>query len=178
MITAIRNRRSIRRYKEQPVSDQIVRQVIESALLAPSGRHTQPWHFIVIRDPKIKAQVVSVSGDQKWMNAPVFIACIADIRARIPEGKHVVVDELSPGKELKLVLRDTAIAIEHLVLEAVDQGLGTCWVAHFQQDAIREVLNVPKDKYVVSVITLGYPDEVPADKARKGFAEVVHFEKW
>ena len=179
MIEAIAARRSIRKYTPQPVPDALIHTLLESARLAPSGRNTQPWHFIVIRDQQRKEQLVDVCGKQSWMlSAPVFIACIADPRTRIAPEIPLTVDELSAHKELKLVLRDTAIGIEHLVLEAVQQGLGTCWVAQFTQEQIRPLLGVPEDRYVVSIVTLGYPAEAPAARIRKNMVDIVHYECW
>ncbi len=179
MIKAIAQRRSIRNYTDQPITNEILHSLIDSARLAPSGRHTQPWHFIVVRSQETKENIVEVCGNQTWMlKAPVFIVCVADIRTRVAEDIDIEVDELSDSKPLKLVLRDTTIAVEHLVLEAVEQGLGSCWVALFKQQEIRPVLGIPADKYVVSVITLGYPAETPKEKTRKSFADMVHFERW
>ncbi len=179
MIEAIAARRSVRKYRTQAVPDELIHSLLESARMAPSGHNTQPWHFIVIREQERKEQLVAACGNQPWMlSAPVFIACVADLRARVPADVSLTVDEQSPAKELKLVLRDTAIAVEHLVLEAVAQGLGTCWVAQFTQEQIRPLLGVPNDRYVLSIITLGYPAETPVVKRRKNLAEIVHYEHW
>lgn len=179
MNETIKNRRSIRKYNNKPVEDEKIKDIIESARLAPSGDNTQPWHFIVVKSNETKQKLATVSHNQKWMlSAPVFIVCIADALSRFDNNVDIVVNEYSPEQEIKQIIRDTSIGIEHLVLEATRLGLGTCWVAWFTQEDIRPVLNIPSDKYVVSIITLGYTDENPKARPRKSFEEIAHFEKW
>jgi nitroreductase len=112
------------------------------------------------------------------LQAPVLLVCVADIRAKIHEFDHIVIGEKNPQIELKQVIRDTAIAIEHLVLQAESLGLSTCWVAYFEQRDLRPVLSVPSDKYVVAVITVGYADEKPHARPRRPLEEIIHFETW
>jgi nitroreductase len=179
MINEIRTRRSIRKYTDQPVSEEIVTQLLESARLAPSGKNTQPWHFIVVRSESTRKKLAEVSHRQGWMaEAPVHIVCIGDIRARIGGNDALTVDENSPQFELKQTIRDTSIAVEHMVLEAESMGLSTCWIAWFDQKDIRPVLNIPADKYVLNILTVGYSDENPKARPRKRLEDVVHYENW
>ncbi|MDQ7094797.1 nitroreductase family protein [Desulfosporosinus sp. PR] len=179
MLEQIKNRRSIRRYLEKPVDDGLIMQLLESARLAPSGDNTQPWHFIVVKSEHTRQKLVEVSNNQKWMlTAPVFIVCVADIRSRITDNVQISLHEDSPELELKQIIRDTSIAIEHIVLEANNLGLGTCWVAWFTQEEIRPILNIPNDKYVICILTLGYAGESPKDRPRKKLEEVIHYESW
>ncbi|MGE5581851.1 MAG: nitroreductase family protein [Bacillota bacterium] len=175
----IKTRRSIRRYLDKPVEDEKIKQIIESARLAPSGNNTQPWHFIIVKSAPVKEKLAEIAQRQKWMlTAPVFIVCVADIRVRLKNDAEIILDENSPQYELKQIIRDTAIAVEHMVLEAESMGLSTCWVAWFKQADIRPVLNIPADKYVVSILTLGYAGESPAARPRKKLEEIIHYEKW
>lgn len=179
MIKEIEMRRSIRKYKNQPVEDEKILQLLEGARIAPSGSNTQPWHFIIVKSEEIKQKISKVSHDQKWMNAaPVHIVCVADIRSRIKEDVDISLNENSPEPELKLIIRDASIAIEHIVLEAENLGLGTCWVAWFIQEEIRPILNIPEDKYVVGIIPVGYADEMPKARPRKKLEEIIHYENW
>lgn len=179
MIKSIEMRRSIRKYKDKAVSDADILQLIESARLAPSGSNTQPWHFIVVKDKSVKQRVAEVSHNQKWMvTAPVFIVCIADICSRVKEESKLVLDENSSEEEVKQIIRDTSIATEHILLTAASLGLGSCWVAWFTQNEIRPVLNIPSDKYVVGIITLGYAAEQPTPRPRKKIEEILHYEQW
>ena len=175
----IETRRSIRKYSDKPVEDEIVIQLLESARLAPSGSNTQPWHFIVVTTELGRQKLAKVSNNQKWMlSAPVFIVCVADSRSRIKDNAEIFLDENSPHQELKQIIRDTSIAVEHIVLEANNLGLGSCWVAWFVQEEIRPILNIPSDKYVVGIITLGYTNETPEARPRKKLEEMLHYENW
>lgn len=179
MIKAIEDRRSIRKYMNKPVEDEKLLQVLESARLAPSGSNTQPWQIIVVREQENREKVAKASYNQKWMvSAPVHLVCVADIKARLPKSKDLYIDEYNKEFEVKQMIRDTSIAIEHMALTATDLGLGTCWIAWFEQKDFRPVLNIPEDKYVVAVLTLGYPDEAPNPRPRKSLEEIVHYEQW
>jgi len=175
---AIEQRRSIRRYKDEPVSNEHLQLLLEAARLAPTGSNTQAGRFIVVTDNEMRRKVAKVSHDQKWMTrAPLFIVCVADPRSRLPEGL-LCVDEHSPEFELKQSIRDVAIQAEHIVLQAEELGLGTCWIAWFIQEEIRPVLSVPDDKFVVAVLLVGHPDEVPAARPRLALSDIVYREEW
>jgi nitroreductase len=179
MMEQIKMRRSIRKYLDKSIEDEKIIQLIESARLAPSGSNTQPWHFIIVKSELAKQKLAEVSHNQKWMlSAPVFIVCVADIRSRINDDIHLTLDENSPQEEVKQIIRDTSIAIEHILLEAKNLDLGTCWVAWFTQKEIRPILNIPSDKYVVGVITVGYTDEKPTPRPRKELEKIIHYENW
>ena len=179
MINEIKMRRSIRKYIEKSVENEKIIQILESARLAPSGSNTQPWHFIVVKSELSRQNLAEISHNQKWMlSAPVFIVCVADIRCRIKENVDVSLNENSPQEELKQIIRDTSISVGHILLEANNLGLGTCWVAWFLQKEIRPILNIPDDKYVVGIVTLGYSNETPKVRPRKNLEEITHFENW
>ena len=102
---------------------------------------------------------------------------MADIKARIPT-EDIIINEESPQNELKQIIRDTSIAIEHVVLEAINEELGTCWVAWFNQNEIRPILGIPNNKYLVAIITVGYPNEQPKARERKDIKDIIHYDKW
>ncbi|HDK7158160.1 TPA: nitroreductase family protein [Clostridium botulinum] len=179
MLEEMRSRRSIRKYMDKSVEDEKIIEIIESARIAPSGSNTQPGHFIAVKSDFTRERLAKISHNQEWMMAaPVFIVCVADIRSRIKEDIELSLNESSPQQELKQIIRDTSIAIEHLVLSAENLGLGTCWVAWFTQEEIRPILNIPSDKYVVSIITIGYPNESPKARPRKKLQDIIHYEQW
>lgn len=178
MIKSILERRSIRKYKNIEVEKEKLIEILESGRLAPSGSNTQPWHFIIVKDSKIKERVMCACHNQKWMlQAPVFVVCVADIQCRIKE-YSMNIDEKSSENEVKQIIRDTSLAIENMLLQATEIGLGTCCIAWFTENEIRNVLNVPKDKYVVAVITIGYADEQPKMRSRKSIDEIIHYDNW
>ena len=179
MLNEIRTRRSIRNYTEKTISEEIITQLLESARLAPSGSNSQPWHFIIVRSESTRKKIAEVSHNQKWMvSAPIHIVCVADIRSRISEDIQISINEDSPQMEVKQIIRDTSIAATHIVLEAESIGLGACWVAWFIQEEIRPVLNIPSDKFVVGVLTIGYTEEQPKARPRKKLGEIIHQEVW
>lgn len=179
MMKQIEDRRSIRKYLNKKVEEEKLLQLLESARLAPSGSNTQPWTFIIIESEDTKEKLSIADHHQEWMTtAPLFIVCVADIRCRIPMDTKVSLDESSSEPELKQIIRDTAIAMVHILLEAEHLGLATCWTAWFDQDAVRPILNIPDDKYVCGIITLGYGDEAPKQRPRKTMQEIVKYEKW
>ncbi len=180
MLDEMINRRSIRKYhSDKPVTEEDIMEILESGRISPSGSNTQPWHFIVIKSDEMRQKIADTSHNQQWMmSAPVFIACIADARSRISPEMPLHLTEESPESEVKQIIRDTAIATEHLVLSAEHLGLGSCWVAWFTQEEIRPVMNIPDDKYVVGILTIGYADEAPQPRPRKTMAEILHYERW
>lgn len=179
MLKEIETRRSIRKYLDKPVEEEKLIQLLEAARLAPSGDNTQPWRFIVVKTEENRRKLAEISHNQKWMlTAPVFIVCVADIRCRINDDAEILIDEFSPQQEVKKIIRDTAIATEHIVLEAENQGLSTCWIGWYTQEKIRPALNLPSDKYVLCILTVGYGAETPKPRPRKKLEELVHYEGW
>ena len=179
MLEAIRNRRSIRSYTPKDVDDALVHELLESARIAPSGSNKQPWAFIVVREDKMREAITHACHNQEWMlQAPVFFVCVADLARRMDVAAGTELTETSPEWEAKAIVRDTAIATEHIVLQAEDLGLSTCWIAWFEQEKIRSLLSIPPDKYAVAVITVGYSDATPGPQERLPLEEIVHFERW
>jgi nitroreductase len=175
----IGKRRSIRKYKDKKIEDEKIAALIESARLAPSGSNTQPWQFILIDDKTVINTVAAEAHNQQWIrSAPLLIACVADIETRINDGSNMNLLEDTPVFELKQIIRDTAIAAEHIVLEAVHQGLGTCWVCWFTENGMRPILGIPEDKFLVTILAVGYPDENPAPRPRKKTEEIIRRNRW
>ncbi|MEW5826330.1 MAG: nitroreductase family protein [Candidatus Bipolaricaulota bacterium] len=179
VLEAIRERRSVRSYLSREVDDAQILELLESARLAPSASNKQPWSFVVVRGRERREALARVCHDQQWMTeAPVHIVCVADVSRRLEKTDGVDVSEASPAPDVKFVIRDTAIAVEHIVLQAEAEGLATCWVAWFTQNEIRAVLGIPATQYVVAVITVGYSDQRPAPRPRRAIQEIVRHERW
>ena len=178
-----RRRRSIRKYRPDPVSPDALARVLEAASLAPSGNNSQPWRFVVVTDAKIKERLCEVSGKQKWIiEAPVTVAVVGDITAKTKEPlKPVATPSVEDPKNREVLLktlRDATIAADHLVLAAEDEGLGSCWIALFEQEEIKPVLAVPENCYVVAIVTLGFPAETPKQRPRLPLRETVFREQY
>ncbi len=167
-------RRSVRKYMDRPVERELILKILDAARLAPSGNNTQPWRFIVVESGEAKERIVKADHDQKWMlSAPVLIACTADLHCRMDSPAPV--DQNSGLPELKQVLRDTSIAVGYLLLEAERLGLSTCWTGWYDQREMQAALDLPADRYVCGVVTLGYGAEHPAPRPRKPLKELVEY---
>ena len=178
----VRDRRSVRAFTADEVTAEELAAVLEAGRLAPSGNNSQPWRFIVVRDAGMKERLADVAGDQAWLTkAPVVIAVVADPRAKLPAAAPSQVplpgDPAMVTATIKSV-RDAAIAAEHIVLAAADLGLGSCWVAKFEQEKVRAVLGVPDECYVVTLLPIGRPAEVPAPTPRYTLAELTFEERY
>ena len=162
---AISKRYSVRSYQDRPVEQDKLDRVLDAARLAPSGNNRQPWHFVVVRDADLRRRLVGACCDQAFVGeAPVVIAGVG----------------LTPDRVMKCDVAgdavDVAIALEHIALAAVAEGLGTCWVGAFEQDRVREVLGIGPEAKVVEVMALGYPVGSPGAKNRKSIDEIVSYE--
>jgi nitroreductase len=167
VMEAIKKRSSIRAYKDKPVPEEILLNVLEAARLAPSGCNSQAWKFIVVRDDKLKQALGRATGGQPHVHtAPIIIAAVATE----PES-------IMPCGILAYPV-DLAIAIDHMTLLAVDLGLGTCWIGAFSQDEVKNILGVPERLKIVSLITLGYPNETGRPKMRKTLEEIICYDKY
>jgi len=168
VLEAIKKRRSIRRYKKKPVEKEKLNKVLEAARLAPSASNMQPWHFIVVTDPKTK-ESLRASYNRKWfVQAPVII-----VACTVPEEAWRRKD----GEEYWKV--DVAIAMQNLVLASTDLGLGTCWIADFNEGEAKKALGVPEHVRVVAMTPLGYPAEEKGPVTdRKPLENIVRYDKW
>src|SRR5208283_3534355 len=161
----IRKRRSVRDYKDTPVPEDKLLNVLEAARLAPSGGNGQLWKFIVVRDSKRRQQLAKAASGQTFVGkAPVVIAAVATMPERIQQC----------GVPAYAV--DLAIAVDHMTLAAVDEGLGTCWIGAFSQGEARDVLKVPAKYKIVALLPLGFPTQQGVSKVRKPLDEIVCYE--
>jgi nitroreductase len=164
---AIRKRESIRDYEDKPVPEEKLLKVLEAARLAPSGSNRQEWKFIVVRDVKRRRELSEAAGGQLHIAAaPVVIAAVGTNPERV----------MMCGVPAYAV--NLAIAMDHMTLAAVDEGLGTCWIGAFSQDRAREILNVPASCRIVTMMPLGFPKQTGRPKIRKFLDEIVCYESF
>jgi len=161
----IRNRRSIRKYTDEPVSDADLDYVLEAARLAPSWANTQCWRFIVVKNPEMKTKLAE-AGNAWIAHAPVIVVACADPSKPGTKGDQ------------EYYMLDVGIAMEHLVLAAADRGLGTCWIGAFDEQTVKTVLDVPDGIRVVATTPLGHPAESPDARSRKTMDEIVCSERY
>lgn len=166
---AIRKRRSIRAYESTPIPEEKLLRVLEAGRLAPSAGSIQPWHFIVVRDFEKRKRLAEARWAKFLAESPVVIVGCGDQRA-------------SP----KWFMVDVAIAMQNMVLAAVSEGLGTCWVGSFDEDEVRKMLKIPDNYRIVALLAIGYPREefdltekfLHLIRGRKKIEEIVSFEEF
>lgn len=159
-----RKRRSIRKYKPDAVPREKLEYVLETGRLAPSWGNRQCWRFVVVTDEE-KRRAISM---RDWhAEAPVMIVGCA-------------YPELSGSKfDQQYYMLDMGIAMDHMILAAAEQGLGTCWIGgQFDEPTVKQTLGIPEEVRVVALTPLGYPSETPGPKDRKPMDEIVSHEKW
>ena len=164
-IDVISKRRSIRKYKSDPVSKGDIEYIVEAARLAPSWANSQCFKFIVVTDPKVKAELAK-AGNGWIAKAPVIVTACADPSRPGTKGDQ------------EYYMLDVGIAMEHLILAAADRGLGTCWIGAFDEDTAKKALGVPDNIRVVASTPLGYPDESPDPRPRRSLEEVMCADKY
>ncbi len=195
---AIQARRSIRKFQDQPVSREELMELLDAARLAPSAINAQPWRFKIV-DGKDDIQWLSGSPTrgQKWVGgAGAVIVCCADLQRFLEDARAgvrflrdnaVLPPEMLEGVENYVsraesspteVLRGAAgmncsIALTHIMLRAVELGLGTCWIGMYDEDALKERFNIPGQMAVMALLAVGRPAEDPEPRSRKSLEEIL-----
>jgi nitroreductase len=200
---AIQQRRSIRKFRDEPVPTEMINELLEAARLAPSASNRQPWRFIVVTDPKERAKLRRICWDQAFIEqAPVVFVCCADLTAYAQPSRlkrsqefmdYGVTETLSgrfadpefraallklPDPDLEIFVAAVAanvyIAVEHMVLTATAHGLGSCWVGALGDEGeINAMFGLPKTTVVVAVLPVGYPAVTPPPRPRISLSEML-----
>ncbi len=185
----IASRRSIRKFRQEDISADTINLLLDAARLAPSGSNLQPARFILAQSPAAKEALARYTPYKFIVKAAVIFVCCADLTAittrdrrvgeLLNEGVFEGVDidmndpsAVSPIMDAEAVRAylsmNVAIAIEHIVLKAVDLGLGSCWLGRFDRDKVKKFLALDESIYPIVLLPVGYPDQSP--KARPRFA--------
>jgi nitroreductase len=163
VLQAIKGRRSIRKYTEEPILENQLNQVLEAGRWAPSRGNSQPWKFIVLDDSKVRKELADVIPTGKFL-------------AQAPQGIAVVIDpRISKHPE-----QEGAAAIQNMLLMAHTLGLGTCWISVYGTDWVKtaaHILGIPDEELLISVISIGHPGEAP-EKGRKELDEFTFTNKY
>ena len=168
----LQNRRSVRKYKKDQVPGEKLKNILEAARIAPSWSNKQCWKFIVVRDPDKKKQLAESMPDDNPAKkavgdtAPIVLVLCADPKA----SGH------QDNKDYYLL--DAGLAMQQLMLAAHAEGLGTCWVALFDEAKARPVCAVPPEYRLVALTPLGIPEKQPSPRPRRDLAEIVYSEEW
>jgi nitroreductase len=166
VLALLKGRRSIRRYRPDPVPDEMVEQLLEAGRWAPSASNRQPWAFIVIRDEAIRRQVAQHAAYYfvRWAHvseAPLLIVLCGNARNPVYR---------------QFLHEDIGLAGSHIMLQAKALGLGTCWIGGLDRKAIAGILKVPDHLEIVGLLTVGFPAEDPDPPDRKPLAAIVHYD--
>lgn len=165
---AIKVRKSVREFTSKPVPEAALKRILEAARLAPSACNRQEWRFIVVKDKKRRTKLAAAACNQDFVGqAPVVLVCCADTD-----------EDKMPCNQLCYPI-DVAIAIDHITLCAVAEGLGTCWIGAFEEAKVKKVCTIPRNVRVVELLPIGYAaDPAPVVKKRLGLGRIVKKERW
>jgi nitroreductase len=164
----IAKRYSVRAYRPDPVEDGKLQAVLEAARLAPTAANRQPIQLVVLHTAGREEEIRKIYRRPWFVHAPLIIAvCAISSQAWVRESDR-----------FNARLIDAAIVADHLILAATNLGLGTCWIAAFNMEAARSVLQLPAEAEPVIFTPLGYPADQPGSKIRKTLADLVRYEHW
>ena len=162
-------RKSMRKYRPDGIPQEVLDRMLNAVELAPSAKNLQPYNIILVKDRERIKQLAATTRNMTFIEeAPLIAVIVAD-----PSRAYAHLG----GNESSFWI-DAAIAMEHLVLAAAAEGLGTCWIGAFREEEAREVLKVPQGLRIIGMTPIGFPAEVPQRKSRKNFKELLFFEEW
>ena len=194
----IQKRRSVRAFKDTPVPDDVLHEMMVAAQLAPSGGNAQGYCFGIVTDSRLKQQLAEAAGNQMWIaTAPVVIACCArvswDIAKQPNDDFGVIVNRLRfsdafidyliayPDRKACMSLFVNATPLipgEHIFLTAVSHGLSGCFVGYLDVKKASEILCLPDHLVCLFLLPIGYPAEAPGEKSRKSLDEITFYNQW
>ena len=154
------SRRSIRRYENKDIPEDVLQQILETGRQAPSAANRQPIHFVIVNDHDLLRNLCDTVFSRFVKYAPLAIVGCADIKSLLT-GKWAVVD--------------TTIAMQNMVIAAWALGIGSCWIGACNEEKVKELLKIPDKWQVVALVTLGYPAEQPKPRKKKSFEEMFSF---
>jgi len=172
--TAIQMRRSVRAYDSRKIPPAIMQRLLDSLRIAPSGWNNQPWKFILVQDSSVKAELAQACKKQMWIaEAPLIV-----VGCGYPEKAYKTMGGYGNSVEI-----DLAIALDHLSIAAVGEGLGTCWIGGFDEKTVKKLLGVPSEVKVVALMPVGFPQKNEQiypknEKKRKKPEEIFIQNRW
>jgi nitroreductase len=161
-----RRRRSIRRFQDLPVPQDLLRRALDIARWAPSGANRQPWHFVIITDAETRGDLATAAR-----------AALFDLNAHLRHAP-VVIAACSDPRVSKWHLYDVSAAIMCLLLALEALGLGACWVGMFDEKRVKELLGIPTPLHVAALVPVGYPAQKPSPPPRLGVDEITFWQQW
>lgn len=160
LLDLILTRRSIRRYENKDIPEEVLQQILETGRQAPSAANRQPIHFVIVTDRDILKNLCDNLINRFVKYAPVAIVGCADIKSLLT-GKWAVVD--------------ATIAMENMVIAAWTLGIGSCWIGACNEEKVKELLKIPDKWKFVALLTFGYPAEQPKQRKKKPLEKMFSF---
>lgn len=164
VIDAIRNRRSVRKYKSTEITSEKIHTILQAGRWAPSASNKQPWHFIVIREVKMRSELAKAHPYGRFMSeSPVVIVVLGD-----------------PSKHPRYHLADPHNAVQNMLLAAYAEGLSTCWMGVRDTEvepAFRKILGIPDELRIICSVSLGFGNE-ERTSTRLPLEEIVSWEHY
>jgi nitroreductase len=148
VLTAITLRRSVREYDRRPIASESLLRLLQALRYAPSACNLQPWHFILVQDEKLRRDVAAACRGQHWMAD----AALTVVACGFPQMAYKRIAGQYNSVEI-----DLSIALDHLSLAAAAEGLGTCWIGAFDEQAIKNLVHAPPTCRVLSLMAVGHP---------------------
>lgn len=165
----VRRRLSIRSYRPDPVPEEVLNRILEAARLAPSAKNLQPWKFIVVKDQTIRNQLVPACRNQQFIAEAPLVICGCALEKQAWQGM---------GGYWSAAAVDVTIALEHIMLAATAEGLGTCWIGAFLEEEVKKILSIPADVKPIALTPLGYPARASLPRPRKPLSEIVCYDRF
>ena len=167
---AIKNRRSIRRFRKQEIEKEKIEKILEAATYAPSSGNLQNWEFILVKDENSKKEIAKISLNQKFIEEADFLIIVCSNQEKISwYGER--------GKKL-YAIQNCAAAIQNMLLAAHSLGIGSCWVGAFDDLALIKFLNLPNHILPQAILAFGYPAEKPKMPERIDWKKITFKEKY
>lgn len=162
-------RRSIRKYQDEPVPEELIADLLEAGMAAPSAVARDPWHFIVVKNRATMEKIVQIQPHARMLRqAPLLFIVCGDIN-------------LAHDQLLSYMLQDLSAAVENILIAANALGLGACWLGiHPREEriaGIKQLFDLPDNIIPMCGIAIGFPAEQPEPRTRYR-EERVHVEKW
>lgn len=170
VISCIRGRASVRRFRKDDIKDLVLDRILEAATQAPSSGNCQDWEFVVVRRPENRARLAEASWDQDMVGkAPVVVVVCSNLRKVARYGTR--------GETLYSI-QNTAAATQNMMLAAWNEGIGSCWVGAFDEGKVRQALVLPEHVRPLAMVPMGYPDGEPEKPRRWPLKDSVHIERF
>ena len=160
-------RRSIRGYKPDAIPDAVLHRILEAGRLAPTAANRQPFQLLVVTRAATRRRLREVYDRDWFYTAPVIlVGCVEPAKA------------WRRGVGFNAAEVDISIVMDHVILAAANEGLGSCWICDFNEPRLKEILGIPPDVRVIAMTPLGFPAAEPPPFQRKAFEELVRYEQW